>query len=134
MALSTLQSSNENHESFHIHSLLMERNQRSQLPKAAHTLENVCALIFNPTTQLNKEGKRLYARYQALNWKRLNMNREQYKSIGKKPKRSSKISKNRMRVLATAKEWKPTTSPKLVEAFSTKTEWATNIIPKLREK
>jgi hypothetical protein len=62
------------------------------------------------------------------------MNREQYKSIRKKPKRNSKISKNRRRMLATAKEWKPTTSPKLVEVFSTKTEWATNIIPKLKEK
>jgi len=62
------------------------------------------------------------------------MNREQYKSTRKKPKRNSKISKNRRRMLAMAKEWKPTTSPKLVEAFFTKTEWATNIIPKLKEK
>ena len=62
------------------------------------------------------------------------MNREQYKSTRKKPKRNSKISKYRSRVLAMAKEWKPATSPKLREAFSTKIEWATKIIPKLKEK
>jgi hypothetical protein len=62
------------------------------------------------------------------------MNREQYKSIRKKPKRNSRTSKNRRRAFATAKESKTTNSPKLVEAFSTKTEWATSIIPKLKEK
>jgi len=62
------------------------------------------------------------------------MNREQYKSTRKKPKRKSKISRSKSRVLAMAKEWKPTTSPKLREAYSTKIEWATKIIPKLKEK
>jgi len=61
------------------------------------------------------------------------MNREQYKSIRKKPKRNSEISKYKSRVLAMAKEWKPTTSPKLREAYSTKNEWAINMIPKLKE-
>jgi hypothetical protein len=62
------------------------------------------------------------------------MNREQYKSIRKKPKRNSKISKYKSRVLAMAKEWKPITSSKLCEAYATKTEWATKIVPKLKEK
>lgn len=62
------------------------------------------------------------------------MNREQYKSIRKKPKRNNKISKYKSRVLALAKEWKPSTSPKLREAYATKTEWATKIIPKVKEK
>jgi hypothetical protein len=61
------------------------------------------------------------------------MNREQYKSIRKKPKRNSEISKYKSRVLAMAKEWKPTTSPKLREAYHTKNEWAINMIPKLKE-
>jgi hypothetical protein len=61
------------------------------------------------------------------------MNREQYKSITKKPKRNSEISKYKSRVLAMAKEWKPTTSPKLREAYPTKNEWAINMIPKLKE-
>ena len=33
-----------------------------------------------------------------------------------------------------AKEWKPITSPKLREIYSTKIEWAIKIIPKLKEK
>jgi hypothetical protein len=37
-------------------------------------------------------------------------------------------------MLATAKKSKPTPSPKLREAYSTKIEWATKIIPKLKEK
>ena len=45
------------------------------------------------------------------------MNREQYESIRKKPKRNSKISKYKSRVLAMAKDWKPATSPKLREAY-----------------
>jgi len=61
------------------------------------------------------------------------MNREQYKSTRKKPKRNSEISKYKSRVLAMAKDWKPTPSPKLREAYSTKIEWATKIIPELKE-
>ena len=37
-------------------------------------------------------------------------------------------------MLAMAKEWKPITTPKLREIYSTRTEWAINIIPKLKEK
>ena len=62
------------------------------------------------------------------------MNPEHYKSIRKKPKRNSKISRYNSRVLAMAKEWKPITSPKLREIYSTKIEWAIKIIPKLKEK
>jgi hypothetical protein len=62
------------------------------------------------------------------------MNREQYKSIRKKPKRNSEISKYKSRLLAMAKEWKPITSPKLREDYATKIEWAINVMPKLEEK
>jgi hypothetical protein len=37
-------------------------------------------------------------------------------------------------MLATAKNWTTTPTPKLREAYSTKIEWAINIIPKLKEK
>ena len=33
-----------------------------------------------------------------------------------------------------AQEWKPTTSPKLVDTYSTKIEWARKIIPKLKKE
>jgi len=62
------------------------------------------------------------------------MNPEHYKSIRKKPKRNSKISRSKSRSLAMAKEWKPITSTKLREIYSTKIEWAIKIIPKLKEK
>jgi hypothetical protein len=62
------------------------------------------------------------------------MNREHYKSTRKNPKRNSKISTIKSLMLATAKKSKPTPSPKLREAYSTKIEWATKIIPKLKEK
>jgi len=62
------------------------------------------------------------------------MNIEQYKSIRNKPKRKSKISGSKSRMLKAAQEWKPITTPKLRKAFSTKIEWASNIIPKLKEK
>jgi len=32
-----------------------------------------------------------------------------------------------------AKDWKPTTSPKLREAYPTKIEWVTKVIPELKE-
>jgi len=37
-------------------------------------------------------------------------------------------------MLVEAKERKPTTSPKLREAYSTKIEWATELIPKLEKE
>jgi hypothetical protein len=63
------------------------------------------------------------------------MKLEHYKSISKgKPKRKSKLSVSKSRMLAVAKEWKPITSPKLCEAYSAKIEWARKVIPELRNK
>ena len=62
------------------------------------------------------------------------MNPEHYKSIRNKPKQNSAISRTKSRMLAMAKEWKPITTPKLRETYSTKIEWATKILPKLQEK
>jgi hypothetical protein len=62
------------------------------------------------------------------------MKLEHYKSMNKgKPKRKSKLSKSKSRMLAVAKEWKPITSPKLCEAYSAKIEWARKVIPELKE-
>jgi len=63
------------------------------------------------------------------------MKPEHYKPIRKeKPKRKGKISRSKSRMLAVAQEWKPITSPRLREACSTKTEWARNLIPKLKKE
>jgi hypothetical protein len=63
------------------------------------------------------------------------MNPEHYKSKRKgQPKRNGAISRSKSRMLAKAKEWTPITTPKLREIYSTKTEWAIKIIPKLKEK
>ena len=51
-----------------------------------------------------------------------------------KPKRKGKISTSKSRMLAVAQEWKPITSPQLREAYSTKTEWARKLIPKLKKE
>ena len=63
------------------------------------------------------------------------MKPEHYKPIRKeKPKRKGKISARKSRMLAVAQEWKPITSPDLREAYSTKTEWARKLIPKLKKE
>ena len=63
------------------------------------------------------------------------MKPEHYKAIRKeKPKRKGRTSKSKSRMLAVAQEWKPITSPQLREAYSTKTEWARNLIPKLKKE
>ena len=63
------------------------------------------------------------------------MKPEHYKSIRKeKPKRKGKTSKSKSRMLAVAQKWKPITSPQLCEAYSTKTEWATKLIPELKKE
>jgi predicted HTH transcriptional regulator len=63
------------------------------------------------------------------------MKPEHYKPIRKeKPKRKGKTSKSKSRMLAVAEEWKPITSPQLREAYSTNTEWARNLIPKLKKE
>jgi hypothetical protein len=62
------------------------------------------------------------------------MNRENYKSKRKgQPKRKSKIKGSKRRMVAVAKASKPITSPKLREAYSAKTEWVRNVIPKLKK-
>ena len=63
------------------------------------------------------------------------MNREQYKPKRKgQPKRKDKLRARKSRMLKVAQEWKPNTSPKLREAYSTKIEWVRNVIPKLKEE
>jgi hypothetical protein len=53
------------------------------------------------------------------------MKPEHYKSTRKgKLKLKSKLSGSKRRMLAEAKEWKPTTSPKLREAYSAEIERA----------
>jgi hypothetical protein len=59
------------------------------------------------------------------------MNPENYKSIRNKPKRNSAISRSKSRMLV-----KPKIAPatqKLRENYATRTEWATKIIPKVKE-
>jgi len=74
------------------------------------------------------------ARYLNLNQRRSSMKPEHYKPIRKgKPKRKGKISPLKSRMLAVAQKWKPITSPKSREAYSTKIEWATKLIPKLKK-
>ena len=58
-----------------------------------------------------------------------------------RPKEESKISKpggsksrSKSQMLAEAQRWKPITSPELREAYSTKTDWAKKLIPKLKAK
>ncbi len=61
------------------------------------------------------------------------MNRAQYKSKRKgQRKRNSTISKSR--IAAKAKEWTAYTTPKLREIYFKQIEWATKIIPKIKEK
>jgi predicted HTH transcriptional regulator len=60
---------------------------------------------------------------------------EHHKPIGKeKPKQKGKTSTAKRRMLATAQERKPITSPQLRETYSTKTEWAKRLIPKLEKE
>jgi len=63
------------------------------------------------------------------------MKPEHYKPIRKpKPKRKGKIGRLKSRMLAVAQEWKPITSPQLREVYSTKIEWARELIPKLKKE
>jgi hypothetical protein len=59
------------------------------------------------------------------------MNPDNYKSIRNKPKRNSAISRSKSRMLA-----KPTVAPatqKLRDNYKSRTEWATKVLPKLKE-
>jgi hypothetical protein len=61
------------------------------------------------------------------------MNPENYKTKRKgQPKRNSAANRSKRRLLAKAKE--PNTSPKLLQIYSTRTEWATKIMPKVKEE
>ena len=63
------------------------------------------------------------------------MKAEDYRSIStEKPKRKGKLSTSKRLMLAAAQERKPITSPKLLEAYSSKTEWTKKLIPKLKEE
>ena len=63
------------------------------------------------------------------------MKPEHHKPIRKeKPKRKGKISKLKSRMFAVAREEKPVASARLREAYSTKTEWARELIPKLEKE
>jgi hypothetical protein len=62
----------------------------------------------------------------------IDMNRENYKVKRNKPKRDSTVSRSKIQMLA-----KPTalrTTSKMREVYAAKTEWATNVLPKLKEK
>jgi hypothetical protein len=60
------------------------------------------------------------------------MNPENYKIARNKPKRTSAISKSKSRMLAQVK-LTSTSTPKLRNIYNTKTEWATKVLPKLKE-
>jgi len=60
------------------------------------------------------------------------MNPENYKSIRNKPKRASGVSKAKARMNAKV-TITSTSTPKLRTIYSTRTEWATKTLPKLKE-
>jgi predicted HTH transcriptional regulator len=63
------------------------------------------------------------------------MKPKRHKPITKEePKRKGKISARKNQILAAAQKWKPITSPQLREAYSTKIEWATKLLPKLKKE
>ncbi|MCW4028601.1 MAG: hypothetical protein NWE92_03005 [Candidatus Bathyarchaeota archaeon] len=70
----------------------------------------------------------------ALKWKRLNMNRENYKVDRKKPKQNNAVSRSKRQMLATPKITNSAATPKLREIYSSKTEWATKVLPKIKEQ
>jgi hypothetical protein len=51
-----------------------------------------------------------------------------------KTNRKGKLSTRKRRMLADSQKWKPTTSQKLREVYSAKTEWARKLIPKLNKR
>ena len=63
------------------------------------------------------------------------MNLENYKSVRKgRTKRKGKHSGSKTRMLKVVKELKPMTSPKLLEVYTSKTEWMSKTIPELKKK
>jgi hypothetical protein len=50
------------------------------------------------------------------------------------PKRKHKLSTRKRRMLARSQEWNPITYLQLREAYSSKTEWVTKLIPKSKKE
>jgi hypothetical protein len=73
-------------------------------------------------------------RHQLLKEKRLKMNRANYKVDRNKPKQNSAITRSKKQMLAKPKATTSGAMPKLRQIYSSKTEWATQILPKLKEK
>jgi hypothetical protein len=65
--------------------------------------------------------------------KRLKMNRENYKKDRNSPKVNRKISRAKGQMLAIHAGIHATSVPKLRENYSAKTQWLTNVIPKVKE-
>jgi hypothetical protein len=61
------------------------------------------------------------------------MNRQNYKKVRYQPKRNCKVSRTKRQMLAKHKGISATATPKLRATYSAKTEWLTNVIPKLKE-
>lgn len=61
------------------------------------------------------------------------MNRENYKKSRNKSKVNRKVGKAKSQMLAKQKTINTVSTPKLCAVYSAKTEWLTNIIPKLKE-
>jgi len=62
------------------------------------------------------------------------MNREQYKSIRKgQPKRKAKTAESKRQMAAETKHSNSYGTPELRAAYSAKTEWVRNVIPKLKK-
>jgi hypothetical protein len=62
------------------------------------------------------------------------MNREQYKSVRKgQPKRKAKTAESKRRTATGAKRSSSYGTPELRAAYSAKTEWVRNVIPKLKK-
>ncbi len=62
------------------------------------------------------------------------MNPEHYKSIRNKPKRNSAVSRSKIQMLAKPTGMNSNAAPKLREIYSTRIEWATKILPKVKEQ
>jgi len=48
-------------------------------------------------------------------------------------RRKGKISGSKRRMIAWTEKWKPNTSPKLREIYSTRIEWVQKVIPKMEK-
>jgi hypothetical protein len=62
------------------------------------------------------------------------MKPEDYKPKKGKPRRKGKINKFKNRTFAAEQELKPITSQQLREAYNTRIEWASKLIPKLQKE